>query len=876
MDSLSPLETLTPDPIPAENSDLGAETLAQAESNAGANTPFTAGDFVWAKVTGHPWWPALVSSGTKDDSVLVACFGDDEALAWCEPKQLKPFLKVFDEMSKQSGSKSFLRALYSCVEEIERSLELELTCHCVPVEAWSKPLGGEASRELPVVNFLPEEFQERVMEVAVNVQAVNPLEAARLRSWVFGFGKVLIQGDSWVFHRRRGIEDLVDKIDLDAFPLEMVTGKEDEEDDLTVEVSFGKRRRRSMSKLISEMDLDSVEVDEDDKEEQSFRSKRRKSKVKVEVMKAEEEAGSSSGRRDRKKSKYLSPPYTNLREVGKFLAMLPRKTCSFSDHGTTGSSANNDEEDDNRSNLQKIERVPALELLSEFLSTAENPLHLKGNRAAKVVKFFFTIYRDSFYSDGADFEDYQKLVLEAIAKTEDAAEDSENCEHTTRSGNNVGAFKGTDLDVKQKKSSTKPESDQEAMLDFELQKKNHKNGDHLKYKQRNNDRLEKQKPRRKKLFKDGTNQSAPISADSFNPGAFDSEKEKQKSGNTVDGTSHGSEFVSDLNPADASFNGKDKKKTRRKILKDATSKRATNLDLNMADSLGESKRRKGKKRSKNDANGESAVIVGLRFEGGSENVGSLAIEPINCQEQVLVNEKMAGSLEDANGKGFQKLYCADSRLAELAKSVLKKKNSSSQPKGKSGKKAKGVNPVFARQAALHLTFSEGVDLPSAEDLITTYSKYGALIHPQVELFQESNSARVEFANAVDAENAFKDKAGPYGSVATYRLHYLSDNLISPSETNHDSASPLHITDISPLQQSDLKSPVPKPPLPYIRKSLETMISTLAWPSSSPVNNTGLASDGLKPEARDNLVGEMQGLLQKVDKMLNGAGPSSST
>ncbi|KAG0461533.1 hypothetical protein HPP92_021830 [Vanilla planifolia] len=53
-----------------------------------------------------------------------------------------------------------------------------------------------------------------------------------------------------------------------------------------------------------------------------------------------------------------------------------------------------------------------------------------------------------------------------------------------------------------------------------------------------------------------------------------------------------------------------------------------------------------------------------------------------------------------------------------------------------------------------------------------------------------------------------------------------------------------------------------------------MISTLAS-SPSLINNISSSPDGLKPEARDNLVGEMQGLLLKVDKMLNGSGPGSS-
>ena len=46
-----------------------------------------------------------------------------------------------------------------------------------------------------------------------------------------------------------------------------------------------------------------------------------------------------------------------------------------------------------------------------------------------------------------------------------------------------------------------------------------------------------------------------------------------------------------------------------------------------------------------------------------------------------------------------------------------------------------------------------------------------------------------------------------------------------------------------------------------------MISTLTTTTS--VKETG-PSDGMKPAARENLVGDMEGLLKKVNTMLDGA------
>ncbi|XP_020573080.1 uncharacterized protein LOC110019660 [Phalaenopsis equestris] len=885
MDDLAPPETLTTDPIPTESSDLGAETLVQSSNNAVRDASFVAGDFVWAKVKGPLWWPALVSPEKKQDSVLVSYFGDCDTLAWCEPKQLKPFLKVFDEMSKQSSSNSFLRAFESCMKGIEGSLVLEMTCHCVPVEARPKPTLELGSNEVPIANISPMEFMDWIIDAARDVFVVHSIEILQLKSWVFAFGRGSMQGESLEFRRRRGIEDLVDKIDLDALPVEMVGGKDEEDGGLVVGASK-RRMRRSARKPVMEVALDALEMDEDEEEKEAtaaaeriLRSTRWKSKGKLEVLTAEEEIGSSSGRRERKKSKYLSPPYTNLKEVGKFLATLPknseeksRKAANFPDHS--------EEEDDKNSYLVKIERMPMLEFFSEFVAAAKDPLHLKGHRTAEVIKYFFAVYRKSEYSGGDEIEDYKELVCESIAKTEDGVDDARKHEHDDRN-NKHGAHKETSLDLKQRKSNSKRVADQEIKFDFEEPKRIRKNetiqGNDSDSKRKKSHSLEKKRPRRKKISNDGRGHGVSLNLDLQVEDTFDGGEAERRTGNNKNGTSQET-------PALNEGEEKQKPSRKKKKMNDGISKGVL-AGFNLHDVDGgssESKPGRGTKRSKNDANGEAVVNADLQIvssfnEGGSEKkVRNRKDVAINSQKPILTNEKKIRSKEDAaNSKNFQNLVVKKTKFVGGAKSSPRKKGDTGAgpPKSKIGRrKVKKADPLYGRQAALQLTFHSGIALPSIEDLITSYTKYGNLIDTGVELFEESNSARVVFAKASDAENAFKDKAGPFGSVATYRLHYLSENLINPSQTNHELVS-----SISPSQQStDLKSTVLKPPLPYIRKSLETMISTLASSSSSPVNIAGSSSDGLKPEARDNLVGEMQGLLQKVEKMLNGPGSTSST
>uniref|UniRef100_A0A804I3E7 PWWP domain-containing protein n=1 Tax=Musa acuminata subsp. malaccensis TaxID=214687 RepID=A0A804I3E7_MUSAM len=102
------------------------------------------------------------------------------------------------------------------------------------------------------------------------------------------------------------------------------------------------------------------------------------------------------------------------------------------------------------------------------------------------------------------------------------------------------------------------------------------------------------------------------------------------------------------------------------------------------------------------------------------------------------------------------------------------------------------------------------------------------------------SSGSDFLTYQKHHNECCQKTGVFGPpFANYHLHYLPPIACSPH---------------------------PIPPLPYIRESLERMISTL---TTTSVKETG-ASDGMKPAARENLVGGMDGLLKKVNRMLNGA------
>uniref|UniRef100_A0A0E0JCT6 PWWP domain-containing protein n=1 Tax=Oryza nivara TaxID=4536 RepID=A0A0E0JCT6_ORYNI len=166
------------------------------------------------------------------------------------------------------------------------------------------------------------------------------------------------------------------------------------------------------------------------------------------------------------------------------------------------------------------------------------------------------------------------------------------------------------------------------------------------------------------------------------------------------------------------------------------------------------------------------------------------------------------------------------------------------------KKKKKIAEHFGNPAALLLDFAKGVVLPSKEELLSAFGKFGLVIESETDIVKDTHSARVVFGKSAEAEAAYNsaETLGMFGPpFATPRLHYLP-----------------------PIKLS-VPSPASKPPLTDIRKNLERMISSLAGHSSV---KKATPSDGSK-QMPENLLGEMQGLLAKVDKMLTGPSATAS-
>jgi ataxia telangiectasia mutated family protein len=160
------------------------------------------------------------------------------------------------------------------------------------------------------------------------------------------------------------------------------------------------------------------------------------------------------------------------------------------------------------------------------------------------------------------------------------------------------------------------------------------------------------------------------------------------------------------------------------------------------------------------------------------------------------------------------------------------------------KKKKKAAQHFSNPAAVIVEFERGVTVPSRQELLSTFGKYGYLIESQTDISETTRSACVVFGKSIEAEEAYKNGC-----------QYLLGQFGPPFAKLRLDFSPIKLTLPSPSLAS-------KPPLRDIRKNLEDMIS-----ARHSALSKATSSDGQLNPVPDKLLGEMQGLLAKVDRML---------
>ncbi|GFZ17456.1 hypothetical protein Acr_26g0007260 [Actinidia rufa] len=414
------------------------------EVNYDQECKLSVGDLVWVKTKSQSWWPGMIldplhapKDAAKSDpraSLLVKYFGN-ASYVWCSSLQLKPFVENFEQISVKGDSMSFAGAVKKALEEFGRRVKLQMTCSCILNEnqtihtalleanGGSKDLVLEGKRcridEDFATRFEPADFIAFIKYLARDVSMPGMLELAATQNHLSAFYRA-------IGHRQLPMSQL-------RGPTDVKDGAENELKQLGVSVD------RVLEKKVEELfknseggngsaefaDIDICNLDSSPAEEMT-KSLISPITIESKVSTAAnsggggEKFGKSYETRERRRSKYLSPPYIDLgpghNEDGKGVSNLGQDINSTADPPVPSppavkSSGKKLQKNSKKANLgHNMPSVPgevnasSVDMLSELRFAALDCLYSRKNRHFNSVERFFSGFRRSVLHDESNHE----------------------------------------------------------------------------------------------------------------------------------------------------------------------------------------------------------------------------------------------------------------------------------------------------------------------------------------------------------------------------------------------------------------------------------------------------------------------------------------
>ncbi|KDP45328.1 hypothetical protein JCGZ_09577 [Jatropha curcas] len=861
------------------------ENRKEEEKMENEGHKFGVGDFVWGKVKSHPWWPGRVydPSDASDqakkvkqrDKILVAYFGDG-TFAWCSPSQLKPLDENFVEMSKQSSSKNFLNAVEKAVDEVGRLVDLKMTCYCVPKEnliGFGRTLAVNAGikegllvPEGGIDKFLTDLFKPADFLAALKCSAQvatvnNMLEFSLLKSCLSAFYRSKGYHLPSYYEPKPilGLEDdtrnWMDSGDYNS-GLEVRIHGPVEEDWLSSPTSF-KNDQTSQS-----MFRKCQGVSEDGQYQ------RRKQKSLAEILDGEAEnkddvlaeEGTKSSKEaslaKRKKRKFMGE---DMNAEGKIGAMnVTKEESSFGEPAS-------------------LSRRKKRKVSDETDSEGKNKMEDVANAGADLAKPLSSSGREK--GKDCDDADVNSIGSSDLFSKQRAMKDAKVSESLVLADNKITSLEAIDSGMvktegmkrrgRKKKSSSVAEGDSDGHKNEEMEENivsAEKKGSLLRERKRSkylcppytniSKGLRKQEIEAEsmkvssearlgeRLTKAARHLTLPSPTLKFSGERFvkkpsrESGQEHETPDNSIPQTpkQDGINFDPMLVKAPAN-----------EVLSKIRSAALNPQNLNERNSLEFAEEFFSAFRSSIYCNGSDHEIYSERQPGRKR-------KPQKSEPAPLVEEQNQSDHSSSDHKSKK------TKKNEEAKSVKPKvKKAANAPDMKSKDKD---STVEAPDAALYVTFGPGSTLPSKNDLIKLYSKFGALNEEQTEMYYTNYCARVVFLKSSEAEEAFNDSqlSSPFKAAnATFRLRYLSAETktrelrdISSTKSKLGTKAP-DMSFVLESTDNDVS------PLNYIKQKLEMIKSLLE------------TSDGkISPDLKSILEGEIKVLLEKVSIMASSS------
>lgn len=432
--------------------------------------------------------------------LLVAYSGNEKSFAWCNPLQLKPFLENFKELSKTSDSRGFLSDVEEAVREIGEHVEHLLVCDKALVRS---PVAVNSGIKEGVL--VPHVRRETVSSLVLEKPGIVLEDVKSLAKKAVGFSDLLevevLKRKISAFYRRRGGFGLAE-FDEEGYIKGLERGGYEDKSSCQMRslrkcsVTASKKRKFG-DEVISKVDLDDVAttgsttlrrrlsgvsngkrknrrcLDDDDdggterREESNDSNQLEESdekkqdscveiaidlstplaslckRVKVDVSPiAEKNSVLQTGKRERKKSKYLSPEY--MTDFGLRERRIKIESESSQIRVTERMTKNTAEK---AMNFVRFGATPE-EMLKLIREAALGTQYLKEySSSSDMIREFVSIYRSFTYHDGKrniSDEEKQQVVDETVEKSKREVDKE---------------FSGVELFIKTSVGSTLPSKD---------------------------------------------------------------------------------------------------------------------------------------------------------------------------------------------------------------------------------------------------------------------------------------------------------------------------------------------------------------------------------------------------------------------------------
>ncbi|KAK9926881.1 hypothetical protein M0R45_024089 [Rubus argutus] len=854
---------------------------------------FSVGDIVWVKTKIKTWWPGRIHDpvdasrygmiSDQEGCLLVGYFGMSH-VAWCHPYQLRPFPEYFEQISGQSKARIFVGAVEKALEEFGGRVKLNMTCACMLKEnrpsvgdAASKegvPVPSHNSRELgefSVTHFDSAKFLARLKSLAQAVSKVGILDFTVTQNQLSAFYSSTghSQLPMHLLQETNDAEGGADGTLHQQTEDKVLQQEKNEENEVFVKVfgggnadknfiSSSKSRKRKMKR--------DSEIEDGDHHVQSLKTSLMTSPTVKESnassigngdggIEGMIEIGAES--RERKKSRYLSYPYINWGQKG----LSAEGMASNIDGGLPLNFKCTGEKFWRKwyrrftgvSNIcgdSNLKNISSAELLSEFCSAAIDCQYPIENKAFDSVAWFISNFRISVFHDEPICETYSKNMA-----GEDEDKDAELC-LLENSGQNETK---SEPKKRNKKAVLKYSEGEDAantpnIIQSPATAVLSVNGNLGKKKGR--PKLGRSKTKSLSGMSDVNISLAPdgyLVQDSLAVGPLrPCDNPKQKKREKAEGASQANlQTWETVGIPD--LNGNSVLPTvlvdDQRAVDHAASEGKVELDKRMGTEA-------ASEHSKSNMTAGLVDVNGNNLQPGTLVVDlGIPVQALPCLDSNQVTGLLSAESKPAPKKRKRKQKAEAKHQADGIPDL--NGNSAeclTAPSKPERKKRRRKGETLA--TALLLTFAPGIPMPSKDDLISTFCRFGPLKESETQLLKDPASAQVVFMESADAGEAFQslEKNNPFGT-----------NLISFKRFNLPSVSKVLATSLASQPTKRLLSPVQSPAkapcLDVIRQNLQMMTSMLEK-----------SGDTLSPEMRAKLECEIKGLLQKVSST---AGSSSA-